>query len=195
MEYQKIINLSDNMPNQPSIIRTKNWAELNDELRGTYNANSQIKLKISMFRSRLCDYSDTYILVKATIAVPNSTAAANPNVRRKIIIKNCAPFTNCIYETKNTQIDNAKDIYIVMPMYDLVDYSDNCFKTSGRLWQYYRDELFLNANGTVADFPADNNNSASFKFRTKLAGKIGNDGTKNVKIRTPLILGENLKYR
>ena len=86
-----------------------------------------------MFRLRLCDYSDAYILVSATIAVPNS-AAANPNARRKIIITNCASFTNCIYEIKNTQIDNPKDIYIVMPMYDLVEYSDNCSKTSGRLW-------------------------------------------------------------
>ena len=63
-----------------------------------------------MLRSSLCDYSDAYILVSATITVPNTAAAADPNNRKNIIIKNCAPFTNCISEINNTQIDNAKDI-------------------------------------------------------------------------------------
>ena len=67
MEYQKIINLSDNTPNQLTKFRTKNLAEINDDSRGTYNTNSLIKFKTSMLRSSLCDYSDTYILVKGTI--------------------------------------------------------------------------------------------------------------------------------
>ena len=67
MEYQKIIKLLDNTPNQPSKFRTKNWVEVNDELRGTYNVNSQIKFNTSMLSSTLCDYSDAYILVSATI--------------------------------------------------------------------------------------------------------------------------------
>ena len=72
-------------------------------------------------------------------------------------------------------------------MYNLIEYSDNCSKITGSLWNYYRDESFLNGNGAIADFPADNNsNSASFKFKTKIADQTGNDGTKNVKIRVPL---------
>ena len=70
-----------------------------------------------------------------------------------------------------------------MPMYNLIEYSDNHPKTSESLWHYYRDEPFLNANGVVPDFPADNNNSASFKFKTKTAGRTENDGKKNVQIR------------
>ena len=65
-----------------------------------------------MLRSSLCDYSDAYTLVSGTITVPNTAAAANPNNRKNIVIKNCAPFTNCISEINNTQIDNAKDIDI-----------------------------------------------------------------------------------
>ena len=135
-----------------------------------------------MLRSSLCDYSGAYILVIATITIPNTAAANN----RKNIIKNCAPFINCIRKINNTQTDNAKDTDIVMPMYNLIEYSDNYSKTSGSLWHYYRDEPFLNANGAIADFPADNNNSASFKFKTKTTGRTENDGTKNFKIRVLL---------
>ena len=73
-----------------------------------------------------------------------------------------------------------------MPMYNLIECSDNYCKTSGSLWQCYRDEPFLNANDAIVDFPADHNNSVSFRFKTKVAGITGNDGTKNVKIRVPL---------
>ena len=69
MEYQKIINLLDNRPNQPSKFRTKNWIEINDDARRTYNTNSQIKFKTSMLKSSLCDYSDAYILVSGNITV------------------------------------------------------------------------------------------------------------------------------
>ena len=90
MEYQKIINLLGNTPNQPSKFRTGNWVEVNDESHRTYNFNSQIKFKTSMWRSSLYDDSDAYILVSATITFPNTTVAAGN--RKNIIIKNCAPF-------------------------------------------------------------------------------------------------------
>ena len=110
----------DDTPNQPSKFKTKNWLEINDGSRGTYNVNSQIKFKTTMLKSSLCDYIDAYILVKGTITV-NSTAAADAdtnNTNEKVIFKNCAPFTNCINEIiNNTQVDNAKDIDILMPMY------------------------------------------------------------------------------
>ena len=83
MEYEKIINLLDNTPNQPTKFRTKNWVEINDESHGTYNANSQIKFKTSTLRSSLCDYSDVCILVSATITVAHTGAAENPNNRKK----------------------------------------------------------------------------------------------------------------
>ena len=130
-----------------------------------------------MLRSSLCDYSDAYILVSATITVPN-TAAAGASNGKNIAIKNCAPVSNFVSEINNTQIDNAKDINIVMPMYNLIKYSDNYSKISGSLWNYYRDEPFLNANGAIADFPADKNNIVSFKFKANIAGRTRNDGTK-----------------
>ena len=91
--------------------------------------------KTSMLKSSLCDYSDTYILVKGNITVNNTAAAAN-DTNKKVIFKNCAPFTNCISKINNTQIDNAEYIDIVMPMYNLIEYSDDYLKTSGSLWQY-----------------------------------------------------------
>ena len=136
MKYQKIANLIDDASNQPSKFKTKNWLEINDESRGKYNVNSQIKFKTTMLKSSLCAYSDAYILVKGTITV-NNTASANAdadNTNKNVIFKNCAPFTNCISEINNGKVDNAKDIYIVMPMYNLIEYSDNYSKTSGSLW-------------------------------------------------------------
>ena len=138
MEYQKIANLlDDNKSNQPSKFRTKNWVEINDESRGTHNVNSQITFKTTMLKSSLCDYSDACILVKGTIIITGAgddAAARQADERDKgVVYKNCAPFTNCISEINNTQVDNAKDIDIVMPMYNLIEYSDNYVKTSGSL--------------------------------------------------------------
>ena len=133
MEYQKINNLLDNTSNQPSKFRTKPWVEINDESRENYNTNSQIKFKTTMLKSTLCDYSNVYILVKGNTSAAD--AVVN-NTNKKVIFKNCAPFTNCISEINNTQVDNAKVIDIVMPMYNLIEYSDNYSKTSESLWQY-----------------------------------------------------------
>ena len=135
MEYQKIVNLIDNTSNQPSKFRTKNWVEINDDVRGLYSPKKQIRFKTSMLRSSLCDYSDAYILVKGNITVNNAAAAgaAVNNTNEKVIFKNCAPFTNCINNINNGQIDNAECIDIVMPMHNLIEYSDNYSKTSGSL--------------------------------------------------------------
>ena len=163
MEYQKITNLLDNASNQPSKFKTINWVEIN-ESRGTYTSND-IRFKTAMLRSSLCDYGDAYILVKGTITItgnagaePNPTAAQLLAARQAderdkgVTFKNCAPFTKCISRINNTDIDNAQDIDIVMPMYNLIEYSDNYSKTSGSLWQYYKDD------------PNDNiENSESFK--------------------------------
>ena len=186
MEYQKTANLIDDASNQPSKFRTRNLVEINDESRGAYNVNSQIKFKTTMLKSSLCDYSDAYILVKGTIS-PNNTAtdgAAN-NTNKKVIFKNCAPFTNWISEINDTQIDNAKDIDIVMPMYNLIEYSDNYAKTTGSLWQYCKDIPTRNDNNEIVVF-GRNNLTDSFNFKVKITGQTGNNGTKDVEIMVPL---------
>ena len=128
MEYQKIINLLDNTPNQPTKFRTKQWVEINDKLRGTYNTNSQIRFKTSILRSSLCDYSDAYILVKGTI------------------------------RTKGT-----------IPMYNLIEYSDNYSKTSGIFFQCCEDVPALDNDGSAIDF-AEANVIDSFNLKVKLTG-------------------------
>ena len=138
MEYEKIANLLGDESNKISKFKTRKWIEINDDSIGTYNPGSQIKFIATMIKSSLCDYSDAYIHVKGTITV-NNTAAADANANntnKKVIFKNCTPFTNCISEINNTDIDNAKNIDIVMPMYNLIEYSDNYSKTSGNSWQY-----------------------------------------------------------
>ena len=167
MEYQKIINLSDNTPNQPTKFRTKNWVEINDDARGTYNTNSQIKFKNSMLKSRLCDYSYAYILVSGTITVAPEEGDNPKSDNKEVVFKNCAPFTDCIGEINNTQRDNAKDVDADMPMYNLIEYSNNYLKLSGSLWQYYREEPALTNAGAIANFSAADN-SASFKFKQKI---------------------------
>ena len=179
MEYQKIVNLLDSASNQPSKFRTRNWVEINDESRGAYVTND-IKFKITMLTSNLCNYADTYILVKGTITI---TGAGGDDVAKQldernkdVIFKNCAPFTKCISRINNTDTDNAQDIDIVMPMYNLMEYSDNYSKTSGSLWQYYKDD------------PNDNvTQSGSFKSKIKITGKNPAAGnTKEVEIIVPL---------
>ena len=105
MEYQKIRNLLDDITNEPSKFRSRNWVEINYESRGTYNASNQIIFKTSMIRSNLCNYSDAYMYVTGTKKFPNTgIAAATNNRNKKVIIKNCAPFSGCISETNNMQI-------------------------------------------------------------------------------------------
>ena len=133
-----------------------------------------------MLKSSLCDYSDAYILFKGTITITGAgadAAARQADERDKgVALKNCTPFTNCISEINNTQVGNTKDIDIVMPMYNLIKYSDNDAKTTGSLWQYFRDE------------PDDNiEDSVSFKSKIKITGKTPNDDNeKDVKIIVPL---------
>ena len=191
MEYQKIANLLDSAPNRPSKFRTRNWVEINDESRGTYTSND-IKFKTTMLSSNLCDYADSYILVKETITIiGNAGAEPNPDAPKTaaqllaarqaderdkgVIFKNCGPFTKCISKINNTGIDNAQDINVVMPMYVLIEYGDNYSKSSGSLWQYYKDD--------PNDHKAD---SESFKSKIKITGKTPEEGnTKDVEIVVP----------
>ena len=129
MENQKIINLLDNTPNQPTKSRSKNWVKINDDARGMYNTNNQIKFKTSMLKSSLSNYSDVYILVSRTITITgegDNDAAKRANERNEgVIIEISLPLTDCISEINNTQIANAKDIDVVIPMYNLNEYSND----------------------------------------------------------------------
>ena len=140
-----------------------------------------------MLKPSLCNYSDAYIVVKGKITV-NNTAVADAdanNTNKKVIFKNCAPFTICISEINITQVDNAKDIDIVMPMYNLIEYSDNYSKTFGSLWQHCKDIPAVNSNNVIVDF-TDNNLTESFNFKVKITGQTGNGGKKHVEIMVPI---------
>ena len=140
-----------------------------------------------MLKSRLCDYSDAYIHVRGTITVNNTAtegAAANDN-NEKVLFKNCAPFTNCISEINNKDLDNAKDLGIVMLIYNLIEYSDNYSKKSGSLWQYTKDIPAFDNNKAIVNF-TNNNLTDSFNFKVKMTGQTGNNGTKNTEIMVPL---------
>ena len=99
-----------------------------------------------MLRSDLCDFSDAYIVVKETIAVTNPD---NNAYDKKLTFKNNAPFNNCVTKINNTLIDNAEDLDIVMPTYNLIECSKNYRKTTGSLWNYYRDEPNSGTEGNI----------------------------------------------
>ena len=117
------MNLLDNTPNQPTKFRTKKWVDINDDACETKNTNSQIIFKASTLKSSLCDYIDPYIHVNGTIIIDRAAAddaAKQADEKNKwVIFKNCAPFTDCISEINKTQINLAKDIDNVMPVYIL----------------------------------------------------------------------------
>ena len=133
-----------------------------------------------MPRSNLCD-------VKGNVSVNNTaTAGADANnTNKKVIFKNSAPFTDCISNINNTQADNAKDIDIVMPIYNLIEYSDNYSKTSGSLWQYCKDIPGVDDDGDIVDFNGANATD-SFNFKTEITGQTNNYGIINVEIMIPI---------
>ena len=115
-----------------------------------------------MLKSDLCDVSDAYIVVEGTITLEGDNDTIKRN--KSLAVKNNAPFINCISKINDIQIDNAEDLDTVMPMYNLIEYSKNYRKTTGSLWNYYRDE------------PSNplSSNSESFKYKTNIAEKYHN---------------------
>ena len=204
MEHDKINNFllsEDNESKQLSKFVTREYAKVKS-LSNTYNKNKSIRFKTPMLRSNLCDYSDGYILVKGTITVtaPGVNNNAN-NIRdkrnRPLILKNNAPFVSCITRINVELIENADDLDIVMPIYNLLEYSKNYRKTIGSLYNYYRDEL--------SDDADDNNfasinvvNSEAFKYKNKITGNtynvdagvqgydVNKNGTQEVELAIPL---------
>ena len=204
MEYDKINNLllsEDNeMSEQLSKFVTRKYVEVNS-LSNTYNENKSIRFKTPMLRSSLCDYSDAYILVKGTITVtaPGANNGAN-NMRdkrnRPLILKNNAPFVSCITRINGEFIEDADDLDIVIPIYNLLEYSKNHRKTIGSLYSYYRDELTNDDNDNFANINVVN--SEAFKYKNKLTGNtynvdagtqgyyVNKNGTQEVELTIPL---------
>ena len=146
MEYDKINNLllsEDNESEQLSKFVTREYAKVNS-LSNKYNENKSIRFKTPMLRSNLCDYSDAYILVHGTITVAGNNQRDRQN--KPLILKNNAQFISCITRINGELIEDADDLDIVMPMYNLLDYSKNYRKTIGLLYNYYRDESIDDAD-------------------------------------------------
>ena len=166
METQKIVNLLNGTDNENSKFATKKWYVIDSESKGVYSHENPIKFLTSSLESSLCDYSDAYILVTGNItATPNNAAT-------QVVFKNCAPFEKCRTEINETFIDEADFINITMPMYNLIEYSDNYSDTSGSLWGFKRDGIDNNAN------VAYDNNALSFKYKAELIANTEADGTK-----------------
>ena len=122
-----------------------------------------MRFKTSMLRSDLCDYSDACIVVKGTIDLLAAAANENYKAQKNLVFKNNAPFRLCISKINITLMENAEDLDIVMPMYIVLEYSQNYSITSGSLWNYYRDKI-----DDVNDNASD---GKSFKYKTKIVGK------------------------
>ena len=151
-----------------------------------------------MLRSDLCDYADAYILVNGTITVTPNAGANNTRDKkvRKLILKNNASFVSCIARINNELIEDADDLDIGMPMYDLLEYSKNYRKTIGSLYNYYRDELTNDNNNNFANRNVVN--SSAFKYKNKIIGNTHNvaaaaagydankEGTQSVELTIPL---------
>ena len=153
MESQKIVNFLDTTSDNKDLpkIVTKKWIEVYAQSEGNYNVNKEIRIKTSMLRSDLCDFSDAYIVAKGNIFVTektftaddidapnntadNATATNNANDKafgdKKLVFKNNAPFINCISKINGVKIDNAEDLDVVMHMYNLLEYSKNYKKNN-----------------------------------------------------------------
>ena len=189
MENQKIINLLNKDDIDSKHFATKKWYIINDENNANYEANKDtgennpdnIKYDTRLLKPNLCDYAEAYILVDGTIRAANAVNAA------RLALKNCAPFTKCNLETNDEHVDTAGNLDIVMPMYNLIENSDNYQDSSATLCQYKRDEPPDNNVNLTAD------NSTSFKYKVKFLGNIAaadpdnaRVGRLNVKIVVPL---------
>ena len=172
METRKIVNLLNGSDDDNSKFATKKWYIIDSESNGNYSQNDEIKFLTRSIESSICDYSYAYILVTENIVATLNNAAT------QVVFKNCAPFEKCRTEINETF--EATHINITMPMYNLIEYSDNYSDTSGSLWKFKRDEITTNAD-------ASNDNAPSFKYKANLIGNTEANGTKNgLKIAVPL---------
>ena len=187
MENQKIINLLDKINTNSKHFATKKWYIINDENNTNYGVNKDtdadnpdtIKYDTRVLKPNLCDYAEAYILVDGTIR------GTGDNNNTRLDLKKCAPFTKCNLEINDEHDDTAEDLDIVMPIYNLIEYSDNYQDSSATLYQYKRDEP--PEDDAVANLTA--NNSSSFKYKISLLGDrnvVGGIVRLNLKIVVPL---------
>ena len=170
MEYDKINNLLDSESENLSKFVTRDYVKVNS-LSNTYNENKSIRFKTPMLRSDLYDYADAYILVNGTITVAGNQPRDRQN--KQVILKNNVPFVSCITRINGDLIEDADDLDIVMPMYNLLEYSKSYRKNIGSLYNYYSDEL--NDDTDLNNF-ANNNvvSSNSFQYKNKIIGNTYN---------------------
>ena len=174
-EYDKINNLLGNESENLFKFITRQYVKVNS-LSNTYDENKSIRFKTPMLRSDICDYADAYILIKGTITVAGN--APRDRQDRPVILKNNALFISCITRINGELIEDADDLDIVIPMYNLLVYSKNYRKTTGSSYNYYRDELDDDAD--LNNHP--NNNVASsraFKYKSKLLDNTYNINSTN----------------
>ena len=191
MENQKIINLLDKIDTDSKRFATEKWYIINDENNTNYGVDKDtgannpdtIKYDTRLLKPNLCDYTEAYILVDGTIRAGNALNAT------RLALKNCAPFTKCNLEINDEHVNTAENLDVVMPMYNLIEYSDNYQDSSATLYQYKREEP--PENNAVADLTADN--SDSFKYKIELLGNINQLAAdfarvvrSNVKVAVPL---------
>ena len=166
METEKISNLLGYADNESSKFATRKWYVISDQNIPVYGEGNEnditVKFETQVIKSSLCNYSDAYIRVTRNI-----TAAGN-NADIKVASKNCAPFTKCITHINVEHVDTADNLDIVMPMYNLIEYSDNYSDTSGSLWQFKRDESPVTNGGNPENVSVDN--SSSFKYKSSFKG-------------------------
>ena len=187
MENQKIINLLNKDDIDSKHFATKKWYIINDENNTNYGVNKNtgadnpdtINYDARVLKSNLCNYAEAYILIDGTIR------GTGGNNNSRLALKNCAPFTKCNLEINDEHVDTAENLDIVMPTYNLIEYSDNYQDSSATLYQYKRDEP--PKDDAVADLTA--NNSDSFNYKIKLLGDrnvVGGIVRLNVKVVVPL---------
>ena len=179
MEFQKIASFLNTTSDDKDLPRfvTKKWIEVYDQSWKHYSPNKEIRIKTSMLRSDSCGFSDAYIVVEGDITLEDDDDANKRN--KNLAFKNNAPFINCISQINSVKIDNAEDLdVVIMPMYNLLIYSKNYRKTTGRLWNCYRDE----PSNPLSSY------SESFKYKTSIVGKTpqNNDSLTNAKVLIPL---------
>ena len=159
METQRIINLLNDSNNESLKFATRKWYIINDQNNGQYvNGNendSIIKFETKVIKPDLCDYSDAYVFVTGNIT------AANGDANTRVAFKNCAPFTRCVTHINDEHVETAENLDIIIPMYNLLEYSDNYADSSGCLWQFKRDEQ--NITAAVIPNTVTTDNSSSFK--------------------------------
>ena len=137
---------------------TRKWNIVNYQSNANYGVGNEIIYNTEILKSNLCDYNDAYILVRGDTTVPGAPET-------QLAFTNCAPFTKCITKIDGTRIDDAENLDLVMPMYNLIEYSSNYSEKTGSLWFYSKNE----ANSFKADI-ANNNSFKSFKYKVKLLG-------------------------